>query len=236
MSRARQTASPYAFALALSLALFPALALLPAACGPLLPGQGPPPDLYRLTPKSTFDPDLPSVDWQLVLAPPEAESAIDTTRIALAPSATRIEYYANAGWTDRVPLMFQTLMLESFENSDRIVAVGRRALGLRSDYELRVDIREFQAEYYRHPGQPPLCAAAPVCVEAAINAKLVYTPQRTIVAARDFRAFAASPRNDTADIVEAFDLALGDILKDVVSWTLLEGSGDWAARKTGAIP
>ncbi|MEO1190584.1 MAG: ABC-type transport auxiliary lipoprotein family protein [Pseudomonadota bacterium] len=200
-------------------------------CGALLPGSGPPPNLYRLTPKSTFDPGLPTVDWQLVLAPPSAQGAIDTTRIALAPSLTRIEYYASAGWTDRMPLMFQALMLESFENSGHIVAVGRRAVGLRSDYELRIDIREFQADYYDNPSQPAACQGPPVCVHVVVNAKLIYTPQRTIVATRDFGTFAPSPQDDLVSVVEAFDIALGDVLKDLVGWTLIEGSRDWTVRQ-----
>ncbi|GAB5469891.1 MAG: hypothetical protein Kilf2KO_29210 [Rhodospirillales bacterium] len=200
------------------------------ACTNLLPGSGPPPNLYRLTPKSTFEPDLPTVDWQLVLSPPEAQGAIDTTRIALAPSATRIEYYAGAGWTDRMPLMLQALMLESFENSGRIVGVGRRAIGLRSDYELRTDIREFQAEYYEHPGQAAACRGAPVCADVTINAKLIYSPGRTIVATQDFTAFAPSQIDDLVNVVEAYDAALGQVLKDLVSWTLREGAKDWTAR------
>lgn len=206
-------------------------AILLVGCNGLLPGSGPPPKLYRLTPKSTFEPNIPSVEWQLVISPPAAQGAIDTTRIALAPSATRIQYYADAGWTDRMPLMLQALILESFENSDRIVAVGRRAIGLRSDYELRVDVREFQAEYYNHPGQPQACAAAPVCVDVVVNAKLIYTPRRTIVATRDFAGYAPSQIDDLVNIVEAFDVALGGVLKDVVGWTLIEGSRDWLARQ-----
>ena len=40
------------------------------ACGAVVPGRGPLPDLYRLTPKSTFAADLPTVEWQLLLEPP----------------------------------------------------------------------------------------------------------------------------------------------------------------------
>ncbi len=207
-----------------------AVLLVLSGCGALLPGSGPPPKLYRLTPKSTFDVNVPSVDWQLVISPPAAQGAIDTTRIALAPSATRIEYYADAGWTDRMPLMLQALVLESFENSGKIVAVGRRAIGLRSDYELRTDVREFQAEYYSHPGQPQSCAATPTCIDVIINAKLIYTPQRTIVATRDFAGYAAS-QDDLVSIVEAFDEALGTVLKDLVGWTLIEGARDWSTRR-----
>ena len=64
------------------------------------------------------------------------------------PEPTRFDYYALANWTDRAPLMVQGLVVESFENSGRIVAVGREAVGLKPDFVLKIEIREFQAEAY----------------------------------------------------------------------------------------
>ena len=118
------------------------LASLAAACEAVVPGKGPPPILYRLTPKSTFRADLPKVAWQLVLELPVANAGLNTTRIALYRNPTRLEYYARASWTDRAPNMVLTLMLESFENSERIVAVGRESVGLRSDFLLKTELRD----------------------------------------------------------------------------------------------
>ena len=136
-------------ALALALPLAGAL----AACEAVVPGRGPLPDLYRLTPKSTFATDLPLVEWQLLLKQPLTNASIDTTRIGLQRSATSVEFYARASWSDRAPQMIQTLMIESFENSERIVSVGRDSVALRADYILKSDLREFQAEYMG--GQTP---------------------------------------------------------------------------------
>ena len=41
------------------------LALL-SGCIDLLPGGGPPAQIYNLTPKSSYNDALPSVNWQLV--------------------------------------------------------------------------------------------------------------------------------------------------------------------------
>ena len=46
-------------------------------------------------------------------------------RIALHRASVELEYYARANWTDLAPAMIQTLVVESFENSGKIVAVGR---------------------------------------------------------------------------------------------------------------
>ncbi len=198
------------FAVAIMLAAAPIL----AACDLAVPGQGPPPTLYRLTPKSTFHENLPRVDWQLVLEVPMADAGLSTTRVALQRSPTRLEYYARSSWTDRAPLMVQTLMIESFENSKYIVAVGRESVGLRADFILKSELREFQAEYF--DGALP-------SVRVAINAKLVQMPRRTIIGSKSFEA-RAEAKDDTMDeIIAAYDEALGTVLKHLVEWTLIAG-------------
>ncbi|MEM7169985.1 MAG: ABC-type transport auxiliary lipoprotein family protein [Pseudomonadota bacterium] len=184
------------------------------ACGNLLPGQGPPPSLFRLTPKSTFRSDLPDANWQLVLETPVSDASFNTTRIVLQESPTQIDYYANAGWADRAPVMVQTLMVESFENSGRIVAVGREAISLRSDFILKSELREFQAIFFE--GFPPLAAVN-------LNLKLVQMPRRAIVGSTSFAHKERARSDSLDDIVDAFDKALGKVLKGVVEWTLLTG-------------
>jgi cholesterol transport system auxiliary component len=194
------------------------LGLLPmAACSELIPGQGPPPQLYRLTPKNTFPEDLPTVQWQLVLAQPDADASLDTTRIALMREPTRVEYYAASGWTDRAPIMVQTLMLESFENSGKIVAVGRRAVGLRADFELRSELREFQAEYF----------TGKIEAHVGIAVKLVRAAERAIVGSTAFDIRAPASEDALPAIIQAFDEALGAVLKRLVAWTLETGETNY---------
>ena len=134
-----------------------ALALSLSACAGLIPGTGPAPDLYTLSPKSSFDAGLPSVSWQLVVEEPGAAGGLSTQKIALRANALELQYFAGARWTERAPRLVQTLMVESFENTDRIVAVGRQAIGLRSDFNLKSELREFQAEYGAEGARP--CAS-----------------------------------------------------------------------------
>src|SRR3546814_6381052 len=97
-----------------------------------------PPKLYTLTPKSSFSADLPKVDWQLAIDQPTSPAALATSRIAVARGPHTIDYYADAQWNDDAPQMVQRLMIESFENSQRKVGVGRQAVSLRTDFVLRV--------------------------------------------------------------------------------------------------
>ena len=182
-----------------------------AACAPLIETE-PPPILYNLTPKNTFPENMPMVDWQLVINEPIAARGLDTTRIVARPSPTQLQYIAGSRWTNRAPRMVQTLIVESFENSGKIIAVGRQAIGLRSDYNLKTELREFQAEFYdgEKIGQ----------VRVRINAKLIAQPQQVIIASKNFERVARADSESMQTIVDAFDRALGGVLKRLVIWTL----------------
>ena len=216
--------------------LAPALALLvglaglgaTVGCAVQLPGSGEPSQLYVLTPKSTFPEDLVTVDWQLLIETPIAPAGLDTARIAVAYSPIELDYFARSNWTDRAPQMVQRLLIESFENSGHIVAVGRDAIGLRSDYVLKTELREFQAEYSASQAggasaESGIRAGAAPKIRVRINVKLVRMPQRTIVASENFENIVEATPNTMRGIVTAFDEALGRTIKHVVVWTLTEG-------------
>jgi len=184
-----------------------------AGCSYLLPGQGDPAQLYTLTPKSTFATNLPLVAWQLVVEPPVAAAGLNTTRIALQRTPVSLDYFARVNWTDTAPLLVQTLLIESFENTGKIVAVARESVRLRPDYLLQTELREFQAEYFPDAKQPPL-------VRARIIAKLVRVADRAIIASTAIERTERAQSDDMSAIAEAFDEALGGVMKRVVEWTL----------------
>jgi cholesterol transport system auxiliary component len=192
--------------------IVPAAAL--GGCNALNALSADPPELYTLSPKSTFDETLPSVDWQLLVQVPVAAAGLDSVRVALRRSPVRLEYYAGVAWTDRAPEMVQTLLVESFENSGRIISVGREDLGLRADYLLLTELREFQAEY--------LGDGAPE-VRCRLNAKLVRVPQRDIVAGENFEYVIPAQSTSFEDIIFAFDEALGKVIRRLVEWVLRVG-------------
>lgn len=197
-----------------------ATATLVFGCALELPGSGDPSQLYVLTPKSTFPDDLISVDWQLLVEKTTSSAGLDTPRIAVAYSAIELDYFARSNWTDRAPQMVQRLIVESFENSERIVGVGGDAIGLRSDFLLKTELREFQAEIRKkkdgsQDGLPR--------IRVRLNAKLVKMPQRIIVASKTFEKVVPAEEKSMKGIIIAFDEALGRTIKSVVIWTLTEG-------------
>jgi len=188
-----------------------ALPLVAAGCGALPVGK-PPPKLYTLSPKSTFPDDLQRVDFQLGVDRPSSPAGLATNKIAVSRGPLQLDYYAGVVWVDDAANMVQRLLIESFENSGKIVGVGREAVGLRSNFVIRTELREFQAEYFEGATEP--------VIHVAINCKLVQMPRRVILATQTARSKVKAPTNRMQDIVESFDLALGRALRDIVVWTL----------------
>jgi len=185
-----------------------------SACGFKLPGSGPAPDIYDLSPKSSFDETLPRVDLQLVVEEPSSARGIDTDRVALRPRPLEIKYFAGARWVDRGPRMVQILLVESFENTGKIVSVGRQSIGLRPDFSVKSELREFQAEYSEAGGIPN--------IHVRLNVKLIKMPEARIVASRTFDQIEPSSGKEITAIVQSFDETLGKVMRGAVEWTLRE--------------
>lgn len=184
------------------------LALAPASCS-LLPQAGAPPKLYTLTPASDAPPG-PRVAWQLLIEVPVSTAALDTTRIALSRDPTSIDYFADAAWVDRAPLMLQALIVQSFENSGRITAVARNSLLLRADYILLTELRHFEVDY----------GAAPVPVaHVEFIAKLVRASDHAVIAQQRFNAAPRASANEIPAIVDAFNAAFHQVARQIADWT-----------------
>ena len=184
-----------------------------------------PTDLYQVSPKSTFDPDMPSVRWQLAVDVPATAANLNTGRIALAQSPTSFDYYTKTAWTDRAPLMVQTRIVDSFENSHKIVAVARESIGLRANYVLQTDLRNFEAMYF-YGGTP--------IAHVRIVAKLVQMPDRQIIGVATFERCVRARQDKVTKVVEAFDQALGSVMRRIVAWTLRTPSSRLPSEMTTA--
>lgn len=182
-----------------------------AGCAVELPGQGAPVRLYKLTATKGFPKGLASLPWQISVEKPVASSGLDTARIALRQRDFAIEYYGRANWIDSATDMVQSLLIESLENSGRLPAVGRDVVGLRPDFVLRSELRDFQAE---------LTSDTAGNVHVRLQAKLVRMPERTIFASASHEHVVAFSGAEMERIVVAFDEALRAVLAETVGWAV----------------
>jgi len=168
------------------------------------------PQLYLLRPQAMAPMGAP-VPWRLAVGTPDASASLDTTRIALSRSATSMDYFANAAWNDRMPLIVQRSLIETFDSSGRVVSVVRDTAGLESDYLLASEIRDFEARYEAAQGAPQ--------ITVSIEVKLVRMSDRTIAASFNASSTAPASANNIDSIVLAFDQAAGGAISQIAAWT-----------------
>ncbi|HEY2345198.1 MAG TPA: ABC-type transport auxiliary lipoprotein family protein [Xanthomonadaceae bacterium] len=199
-----------------SLRLVAALAgtLALCSCSGILPKAEP---MEILTPQVRVEPDpaWPQVRWQLSVGRPNANDMLESRRLSVIPTPGRIQFYKDVSWDDTVPEIVQSAIVEAFEDSGKIVAVGRQANGLRNDFSLQLDLRDDEA-VYNTPGGPPE-------VVIVLNAKLVDSAHSRAVSSRTFRATATASTTNVHDVARAFDGALASLVHDLVGWTFANG-------------
>ena len=189
-----------------------ALLLVLGGCTSIIPGADrKPPQLYELRPTGSFAANLPRIRAQLLVETPSASASLRSSRIAIKMQPTKLDYLADSEWTDLATNLVQTLLVESFDNSRRIAGVARQGSGLRTDFLLKSDLREFHAEMYK---------GLPARIRIRLHVRLVRWNDRDIVASRTFEAAQPLASENNEAIVIGFDSALGAVLQQVVEWSL----------------
>ena len=182
-----------------------------AGCSDLI-GPPPPRRIYVLRPDFTSLPQVPQATWALSVALPVAPQSIDTERIALVNAPNIMDYFADAQWTDRVPVLLQSLLVDGFKASGRIVAVGRAGQGMNSDYELETEVYDFEA-YYATPDTPPN-------ITVKLGATLVGSSNHEVAGTLRSAREAQAAGNDLPSITAAFSQAVAGAIEEIVTWSL----------------
>jgi len=191
--------------------LLSGVALSVAGCSGLI-GPPPAPQLYVLHPDFQPVADAPAVPWQLTVSVPVTPESLDTGRIALMHAPNVMDYYANAAWTDSVPQLVQSLLVEAFQHSGKIAAVGRDGQGIRGDYILQTEIRDFEA-YYAVADTPPK-------IRVNLTASLVRASSREVISTVQVQHEAQASANNLPAITAAFTQAAGAVIEEIVAWVL----------------
>ena len=184
-----------------------------AGCSSLLPTPKALP-IYVLEPPLSAEPAQTRVNWQLAVAPPHAHASLDTARIALRRMPQILDYYADAAWPDRLPVLIQDLLIGCFVRSGRILGVGRDDSGITANYRLETELANFEAHYDQADSAPQ--------VVVQFDASLVSLPTRTIIARTAVMERVAAMKNNLGDIVMSFNRATAAALEQIVVWTFRE--------------
>ncbi|MDJ0931233.1 ABC-type transport auxiliary lipoprotein family protein [Breoghania sp.] len=186
-------------------------ALLTAAvsgCAAVTGGPAPR-DIYTLGAPTDFAGKAHHSRAQLLIASPHTLAALDTDNIAVISDGIAMSYFGGAAWSDRVQRLLQSKMIEAFENSGGVRAVGQPGEGLLIDYQIVTDIRAFQ-----------LAVDGRRTAQVAFSAKIINDRNGKVVASRTFRAEVRVSGDTVDDAVTAINSATNQCLVDLVTWTL----------------
>jgi cholesterol transport system auxiliary component len=143
---------------------------------------------------------------QLVVAEPTAISPLESDRIVVRTSPEQVAYLTGAQWSDRLPRLMQSRLVQSFENGRLLRSVGRSGDKLVADYTLTSEIRRFEID---------VTTSQAVVV---ISAKVVRESSGRIAAARIFSAQVPGSASDGARASTALDQALNQVMREIVGW------------------
>jgi cholesterol transport system auxiliary component len=189
-----------------------ALSLLPvAACVSLLP-ESEPVSVYRLSSPEPREWAGNSDNWTIIeIELPQAPRGLAGDDIALVRDGQSLAYVQGARWISPAPSLVQNLVIDTFNAEQNRLAPARPEDGVRADYELHLDLRQFEADYESGTGAAPT-------VRVRIGARLVAERGRRFVGARVFSAERRADANRTGAIVDAFDEAAVSLSREIAGW------------------
>lgn len=144
----------------------------------------------------------------IAIALPTTIRVIDSERVVIQPTPGEVNYLSGARWSDRVPRLVQSRIMQAFENSGRVRAVTREGDSLRTDYKLDTEIREFGV--FVSPQQEAV---------VELSVKLVNAQTNRVVATEVFSARAEAASVDGPSATAAINSAFGSVLIELVRWT-----------------
>lgn len=192
---------------------FPALSLvfLLSGCAAFLPKGEAPDRLYTLNAPKDIASGNSRAPHNLQILVPEINPGIDTEQIALRREDNRINYFAQAKWAAILPELTQSVIVESFNNSQQLKSVGSDLIVMRDSFQLLLEIRDFQAEYLQQN--------APPSANVRVTAKLIKSPTNEIIFTRTYHKLEPASDNTLNDVVRAIDVANQHILRQIIADT-----------------
>jgi len=177
-----------------------------------------PVELYELPP-STVEPSslgqsatTPTLA-SLRLATPSASDALGSTRLLVQVENGSYQAHPGARWAAAVPVLWRDWLLDAFWRDGRVAALSTSSDGLQSALELGGMLRSLHHDY----GDRSVAVIR-------FDARLIDTASRRILASRRFDAEAPVQGNAPADVVNALGAAADELARELIPWTLEQGS------------
>lgn len=129
----------------------------------------------------------------------------------LAITGEQASLIAQSRWAAPAQVLFDQAVLAAFDASPRVRLLSRGEPS-KSDYSLRLDVRNFETRYDNGPKAAP-------AVLVRVRASLTRNQDNSVVGEKIFESRQPAADNRVGAIVAAYDAGVTDVLSKVVAWT-----------------
>ncbi|WP_245439228.1 ABC-type transport auxiliary lipoprotein family protein [Microvirga aerophila] len=175
------------------------LAALVCACS-----SGPAPTTFDLSAPTSRIGGTSGV--QVLVAEPAALQTLSTQQILVKDASGTVSFLGGGQWSDNLPRLIQTRLINTFENASQLRGVSRPSSGAVGDVQLVSELRSFEIA----------TPSNEAVVE--ISVKIVNDTNGRIVSGRIFKARTPAATVDAPNAARALDEALSVAMLDIVRW------------------
>ena len=185
------------------------LAATLAACA-LAPVAEPPVTQSLIEQMPVDVPRRPVSSWTLLVLPPQARPAVDTTQMAYALEPHQLAYYARNQWAETPPQMLQPLLVRSLAATGAFAAVVTPPNASAGTLGLRSEIVDLVQDYTQ---QPPV-------LRLALRVRLSDERTQKVLGTRDIEVREPMEQKAPAAGVSAANTAVAKALQQVAQFVL----------------
>ena len=142
----------------------------------------------------------------IVVAEPVGLQPFEADRIIVREPGGGLSFLGGGQWSDRLPRLIQTRIIQSLENSGRLRSVSRPGDKIAAQYQLISEIRAFDIS----------AGSGEAVVDLSV--KLIAEATSTVVAAKVFQARVPVAKVEPGNAAAALDAAMAIVLADIVRW------------------
>ncbi|WP_137131266.1 ABC-type transport auxiliary lipoprotein family protein [Rhizobium sp. FY34] len=166
-------------------------------------------DTYDLALTPIADAPSSARNRQILVPEPTALKSLNSEQVLVRVSPSEIQYLSDSQWSDRLPRMVQSKLVEAFENTGKLGGVGQPGQGLAIDYQVVADIRAFEID-----------TSGAKAANVEISVKILNDRNGSVRGQRVFSARVPVSGEDNAQFVTAINRAFAKVGGEIVDWTI----------------
>lgn len=187
------------------------LPLALAGCGGVFDSKIAAPQTYVLRLPENPAPAAEARGGTILVQRPEAGPGLDSNRIALLRTDSRFDFYAASLWAAPAPDVVESVIVQALRGAGAFTAVFEDASPYAPDYDLRVTLRRFEADYTGGGGAPT--------VHVVLDCTVGRHRDRRLLATFTAQGSARADEDRLSSVVAAFEAASASAIGELTRAT-----------------